>query len=91
MKHLEVRHKYSATRCIFNTLPSVSCGDKTLRLMLDILRHSLLAHSPRGGYREKLRARGTPRGSQSRVLFRGLLCFVLELKLNSPRQKRMVN
>ena len=37
MKHLEVRQKYSATRRIFNSLLSVSPGDETLRLMLDIL------------------------------------------------------
>ena len=33
MKHLEVRHKYSAARRIFNCLLS----DETLRLMFDIL------------------------------------------------------
>ena len=37
MKHLEVRQKYSAARRIFNSLLSVSSGDETLRLMLDIL------------------------------------------------------
>ena len=37
MKHLEVRQKYSAARCIFNSLLSVSSRDETLRLMLDIL------------------------------------------------------
>ena len=37
MKHVEVCQKYSAARCIFNSLLSVSSGDKTLRLMLDIL------------------------------------------------------
>ena len=37
MKHLEVRQKYSATRRIFNSLPGVSSGDETLRLMVDIL------------------------------------------------------
>ena len=37
MKHVEVCQKYSAERCIFNSLLSVSSGDKTLRLMLDIL------------------------------------------------------
>ena len=42
MKHLEVRQNYSATRRIFNSFLSVSSGDKTLRLMLDILlTHSL--------------------------------------------------
>ena len=41
MKHLEVRQKYSAARRIFNSLLSVSSGDETLRLMLDILRHPL--------------------------------------------------
>ena len=35
--HVEVRHKYSAARSIFNSLLSVSFGDETLRLMLDIL------------------------------------------------------
>ena len=35
--HLEVRQKYSAARHIFNSLLSVSSGDETLRLMLDIL------------------------------------------------------
>ena len=39
IKHnLKVRQKYSATRRIFNSLLSVSSGDETLRLMLDILR-----------------------------------------------------
>ena len=37
MKHLEVRQKYSTACCIFNSLLSVSSGDETLRLMLDIL------------------------------------------------------
>ena len=37
MKHLEGRQKYSAARDIFNSLLSVSSGDETLRLMLDIL------------------------------------------------------
>ena len=38
MKHLEVRQKYPAARRIFNSPLSVSSGDETLRLMLDILR-----------------------------------------------------
>ena len=38
MKHLEVRQNYSAARLIFNSLLSVSSGDETLRLMLDIFR-----------------------------------------------------
>ena len=42
MKHLEVRQKYSAARRIFNSLLSVSSGDKTLLLMLDILRQHTL-------------------------------------------------
>ena len=33
----EVRQKYSAARCIFNSLLGVSSGDETLRLMFDIL------------------------------------------------------
>ena len=37
MKHLEVRQKYSAVRCIFNSSLAVSSGDDTLHLMLDIL------------------------------------------------------
>ena len=37
MKHLEVRQKYSATRRFSNSFLSVSSGDETLRLMLDIL------------------------------------------------------
>ena len=37
MKHLKVCQKYSAACCIFNSLLSVSPGDETLRLMLDIL------------------------------------------------------
>ena len=41
MKHLEVLQKYSAARRIFNSLLSVSSGDETLRLMLDIL-HQLV-------------------------------------------------
>ena len=36
MKHLEVRQKYSAAHCIFNSLVSVSCGDETPLLLLDI-------------------------------------------------------
>ena len=40
MKHLEVRQKYSAASRIFNSLLSVSFGDETLRLMLDILREA---------------------------------------------------
>ena len=35
MKHLEVRQKYSAAPCIFNSLLSVSSGDEMLHLMLD--------------------------------------------------------
>ena len=38
MKHLEVRQNYPAARLIFNFLLSVSSGDETLRLMLDIFR-----------------------------------------------------
>ena len=41
MKHLEVRQEYSAARHIFISLLSVSSGDETLPLMLDILRHPL--------------------------------------------------
>ena len=37
MKHLKVRQKYAAVRRIFNSLLSVSSGDETLRLMLDVL------------------------------------------------------
>ena len=37
IEHLKVRQKYSAARGIFNSLLSVSSGDETLRLMLDIL------------------------------------------------------
>ena len=36
MKQLEVRQKYSVARRIFNSLLSVSTGDETLRLILDI-------------------------------------------------------
>ena len=42
MKHLEVRQKYSAARRIFNPLLSVSSGDETLRLMLDILHETFM-------------------------------------------------
>ena len=38
MKHVKVRQKYSAARRILNPLRSVSSGDETLHLMLDILR-----------------------------------------------------
>ena len=38
MKHLEVRQEHSAARSIFNSLLSVSSGDETVRLMLDILQ-----------------------------------------------------
>ena len=41
MKHLEVREKYSAARPIFNSPRSVSSGDETLPLMLDILLENL--------------------------------------------------
>ena len=37
MKHLEVRQKDSPARSIFNSLLSISSGDETLRLKLDIL------------------------------------------------------
>ena len=37
MKHLEVCRKYSAAHRIFNSLLSISSGDETLLLMLDIL------------------------------------------------------
>ena len=37
MKHLKVRQKYATARRIFNSLLSVSSGDETLRLMLDVL------------------------------------------------------
>ena len=36
MEHHEVRQKYSAARRIFKSLLSVSFGDETLRLILDI-------------------------------------------------------
>ena len=35
MKHLKVRQKYSAVRCVFNSLLSVSSGDETLPLMFE--------------------------------------------------------
>ena len=38
MKHVEILQKYSAARRKFNSFLSVLSGDKTLRLMLDILR-----------------------------------------------------
>ena len=38
MKHLKVHQKYSAAHRIFNSLHSVSSGDETLHLILDILR-----------------------------------------------------
>ena len=41
MKHLEVSQKYSAARRFSNSLLSVSAGDETLRLMLDILHLKL--------------------------------------------------
>ena len=41
MKHLKVHQKYSAARRIFNSLLSVSSGDETLPLMLDILHERL--------------------------------------------------
>ena len=37
MNHLEVRQKYSAALRTFNSTLSVSSGDETLRLMVDIL------------------------------------------------------
>ena len=36
MKHLKVHQKYSAARHIFNSLLSVSSGDETLHLILDV-------------------------------------------------------
>ena len=48
MKYFEVCQKYSAARRILNSLLSVSSGDETLRLMLDILRFSKnIARTPR--------------------------------------------
>ena len=41
MKHLEVRQKHSAARCIFNSLLRVSSRDETLRLIVDILLKDL--------------------------------------------------
>jgi len=41
MKHLEVRQKYSAARRIFTSHLSLSSGNETLRLVLDIL-HEIL-------------------------------------------------
>ena len=41
MNHLEARQKYSAAPRIFNSLRSVSSGDQTLRLMLNILLEKL--------------------------------------------------
>ena len=35
--HVEFGHKYSAAHRFFNSLLSVSSGDETLRLVLDIL------------------------------------------------------
>ena len=40
MKHLQARQKYSTARRIFNSLPGISSGDETLRLMLDVLHES---------------------------------------------------
>ena len=45
IKHLEVRQKYPAVRRIFNFPLSVSSGDETLRLLLDIL-YPILRYSP---------------------------------------------
>ena len=45
MKHHEVRQKYSAASRIFNSLLSVSSGDETLCLMLDILLESQVCQS----------------------------------------------
>ena len=45
MKYFEVCQKYSAARRILNSLLSVSSGDETLRLMLDILRTLYLTWS----------------------------------------------
>ena len=61
MKHLEVRQKYSPARRIFNSLLSVSSGDETLRLMLDILhiKRGVLVHASacvRGKFEEHKRA-----------------------------------
>ena len=44
MKNLKVSQKYSAACHSFNFLLSVSCGDETLHLMLDIL-HTLYIHT----------------------------------------------
>ena len=41
MKHLKDRKKTSAARRIFSSLLSLSSGDETLRLLLDILRATL--------------------------------------------------
>ena len=44
MKHLKAHQRYSAAHCIFNSLFSVSSGDETLHLMLDILLKSAPLH-----------------------------------------------
>ena len=44
INHLEVRHKYSTARRIFNSLLGVLSGDETLHLMLDILLLTLTIH-----------------------------------------------
>ena len=41
MKHLEVCQKYSAAGHFFNSLLSVSSGDETLHVILNILREIL--------------------------------------------------
>ena len=41
MKHVKVHQKYSAVCHIFNSLLSVSSGDETVYLMLDILHPTL--------------------------------------------------
>ena len=45
MKQLEVRQECSAARRIFNALLSVSSGEETLRLMLDILPELFTPHT----------------------------------------------
>ena len=44
--HVEFRHKYSAAHRFFNSLLSVSSGDETLRLMLDILHKNYVGARP---------------------------------------------
>ena len=81
MKHLEVRQKYSAARRIFNSLPGVSSGDETLRLMFDILLEEAGLDIPLPANNTKGRRQLTELESVSHALSVNLRMTVVLLKI----------